>query len=77
MVLNVADNRPKTRYIVAVDDSHNTFQEIVSAISSGLSHGKVKHVFKEDALLNKDISVCAIRLMSKVNHSTCNVLYGA
>lgn len=57
VVLNVADNRPKTRYILAVDDSHNTFQEIVKAISSNLGPGKIENVPKEDALLNREISV--------------------
>ena len=57
MVLNIADNRPKTRYILALDDSQNTLQEMVKAISVGLGPGNVKNVLKEDALLSKEMSV--------------------
>ena len=32
---NVFDSRPKTRYLVAVDDSQNTLEEIVR-VSGGL-----------------------------------------
>lgn len=57
VILNVTDNRPKTRYILALDDSHNTFQEIVKAISLGLGPGRIENVPKEDALLNREITV--------------------
>lgn len=29
MIQNIADSRPKVRYIIAVDDSKNTMEEIV------------------------------------------------
>lgn len=57
MILNITDNQPKTRYILALDDSHNTLQEIIKAISSALGPGKIKNVLKEDALLNRDVTV--------------------
>ncbi len=57
VILNVTDNRPKTRYILALDDSHNTLQEIVKAISVGLGPGRIENVPKEDALLNREVTV--------------------
>ena len=57
IVVNIADSRPKTRYLLAVDDSKNTLEEIVRVISEGLGTGKIQLVSKENALLNKDLSV--------------------
>lgn len=57
VILNIADNRPKTRYILALDESHNTLQEIVKAISLGLGPSRIKEVLQEDALLNKEVTV--------------------
>ena len=56
-MLSLADGRPKVRYVLAVDESHSTLKEIVKAISSHLGTGKIQYISKEDALLNKDISV--------------------
>ena len=60
IVLCLADGRPKVRYVLAVDDSHNALKEIVKAISTHLGTGKIQYISKEDALLNKDISVSSI-----------------
>lgn len=57
VIVNIVDNRPKTRYILALDDSHNVLQEIVKAVSLGLGPGRVKNVSKEDALLNREVTV--------------------
>lgn len=57
MVVNIADGRPKVRFILAVDDSKNTLEEIVKAISQNLGTGKIQHISREDALLNKELSV--------------------
>ena len=47
-----------------MDDSHNTLKEIVKAISTHLGTGKIQYISKEDALLNKDISVsCMVDLL--------------
>ena len=56
-MLNLVDGRPKVRYVLAVDDSQTTLKEIVKAISNNLGTGKIQYTSKEDALLNKDISV--------------------
>ncbi|XP_075265213.1 adenylate kinase 7-like isoform X4 [Convolutriloba macropyga] len=52
---NICDSRPKTRYLLAVDDSQLTLMEIVKAISVALHNGKVRCVSREDALLVKDL----------------------
>ena len=68
--MSLADSRPaKTRYVLAVDDSHNTLEEVVAAISSNLGSGKSRKISKEDALLNRDISVRACNCtMSYIVH---------
>ena len=57
IVLHIADNRPKTKYILATDDSHNTLNEITRTISMELGPGKCKVVPKEEALFNKEVTV--------------------
>lgn len=52
---NVADSRPKVRYIVAVDDSKNTQRDIVKAVSKALSTGKYKSTPETEALLKKEV----------------------
>lgn len=54
---HVIDQKPKARYLIAVDDSKVTLKQITKAISKGLGTGKMKNVLKEDALLNKEITV--------------------
>jgi adenylate kinase len=60
---NIADQKPKARYIVAVDDSKSTLKQITKAISKNLGTGKFKQVPKEDALLNKELSVSRCDLL--------------
>ncbi|GFO41343.1 adenylate kinase 7-like [Plakobranchus ocellatus] len=55
VIQNVADGRPKVRYIIAKDDAQNTLEEIVRTVSQNLGSGKIKHITKEEALLSKDI----------------------
>ncbi|XP_064601852.1 adenylate kinase 7-like [Liolophura sinensis] len=55
VVQNIADSRPKVRYLVAKDDANNTLEEIVKAVSGTLGTGKIKQITKEEALLCKDI----------------------
>ncbi len=57
IILNLADSRPKGRYILALDDSHSTLTELVEAISRHLGTGRTKRVPREEALLYRDISV--------------------
>ncbi|XP_039248453.1 adenylate kinase 7-like isoform X2 [Styela clava] len=55
VIQNVCDGHPKTRYLVAVDDSQNSLEEIVRVVSTKVGPGKVDHISKEDALLIKDL----------------------
>ncbi|XP_062595521.1 adenylate kinase 7-like [Saccostrea cucullata] len=55
VIQNIADSRPKVRYLIAKDDTQTTLEEIVKAISEKLGKGKVKNITKEEALLSKDI----------------------
>jgi hypothetical protein len=45
------------RYLVAVDDSKVKLKQITKAVAKKLGTGKFKQLTKEDALLNKEISV--------------------
>ncbi|XP_071503445.1 adenylate kinase 7-like [Diadema antillarum] len=56
VIQNIADSRPKTRYLVAVDDSQSSLEEIVKCVSQNLGNGKIKYITKEDALLSKSLS---------------------
>ncbi|XP_052391071.1 adenylate kinase 7a [Carassius gibelio] len=56
VVQNIIDHKPKTHYFIAVDDSKNTFEDIVKAIASTLGSGKIENVPKEDAYVTKAIT---------------------
>lgn len=55
VIQNIADSRPKVRYLIAKDESNNKLDEIVKAVSQNLGTGKVKMISQEEALLSKDI----------------------
>ncbi|XP_045187456.1 adenylate kinase 7-like [Mercenaria mercenaria] len=55
VIQNIADSRPKVRYLIAKDDSNNTLEEIVKCVSASLGTDRVKSITKEEALLNKEI----------------------
>ncbi|RDD36619.1 Adenylate kinase 7 [Trichoplax sp. H2] len=55
IILNVMDGNPRVKYIIAVDDSQSTLEEIVRAVSINLGSGKVKNVTKEEAISDKNI----------------------
>uniref|UniRef100_A0A8C1VCN8 Adenylate kinase 7a n=1 Tax=Cyprinus carpio TaxID=7962 RepID=A0A8C1VCN8_CYPCA len=62
VVQNFIDHKPKTHNFIAVDDSKNTFEDIVKvisiplAIASTLGSGKIENVPKEDAYGTKAIT---------------------
>ncbi|XP_065822555.1 adenylate kinase 7 [Labrus bergylta] len=56
VVHNVIEHQPKPYYLLAVDQSHNTMEEIVKTVSTALGPGKIEKMFKE-AFLTKDLSV--------------------
>nr|XP_006632319.1 PREDICTED: adenylate kinase 7 isoform X1 [Lepisosteus oculatus] len=55
VIQNVIDHKPKTHYLLAVDDSKNSLEDIVKTVSSVLGPGKTQRVPKEDAFLNREL----------------------
>eukprot|EP01135_Chromosphaera_perkinsii_P001293 Nk52_evm20s164 gene=Nk52_evmTU20s164 len=55
IVLETADSQPEVRYLLAVDESKNSFEQIVKAISETMGTGKVRLIPKEEALLIKNL----------------------
>ncbi|NWW69953.1 KAD7 kinase, partial [Climacteris rufus] len=53
---NVADHRPDFQYVLAVDTSMNTFEEIVKCISKNVGPGKIEKTSKENAFLSKELT---------------------
>ncbi|KAM6273345.1 adenylate kinase 7 [Porphyrio hochstetteri] len=53
---NVADHRPKFHYILAVDESMHTLQELVKCISKNVGPGKIEKIPKENAFLSKELT---------------------
>ncbi|XP_023993669.1 adenylate kinase 7-like [Salvelinus sp. IW2-2015] len=67
VIQNVIDHKPKIHYFLAVDDSNNTFEDIVKIISFVLGPGKIKKVSKEEAYLtnvltNDDVDYLSVNL---------------
>ncbi|KAL3969275.1 potassium channel subfamily K member 9 [Sarotherodon galilaeus] len=57
VVYSVIEHQPRPYYLLAVDDSNNTMEEIVKKIASILGPGKIQKKPSEDAFLTKDLSV--------------------
>ncbi|KAM6973300.1 adenylate kinase 7 [Aplochiton taeniatus] len=55
IIQNVIDRKPSQNYLVAVDDSKNTLEAIVKAISNALGPGEVQKVPKENLFLTQDL----------------------
>ncbi|MEE6494462.1 hypothetical protein FKM82_017144 [Ascaphus truei] len=56
VVQNIADHRPRTHYLFAVDDAVHTLEEIIMCISTNLGPGKIQKVPKENAFLKKELT---------------------
>ncbi|XP_018411763.1 PREDICTED: adenylate kinase 7 isoform X2 [Nanorana parkeri] len=56
VVQNIVDQRPRTHYLVAVDDAIHTQEEMVKAVGVHLGPGKVQKVSKEAVFLNKELT---------------------
>ncbi|XP_040920554.1 adenylate kinase 7-like [Toxotes jaculatrix] len=50
VIQNIIELRPKSRYILAVDDSKNTLEDIVKMMSETLGPGKINKVPEEEAI---------------------------
>ncbi|NXV16113.1 KAD7 kinase, partial [Cepphus grylle] len=53
---NIADHRPRSRYILAVDASMHTLQELIKCISKNVGPGKIEKIPKENAFLSKELT---------------------
>ena len=56
------------KYILGVDDGHDTLQDITKAISMELGPRKIKSVPLEDAMFHKEITVSCV-------HYICTYIY--
>ncbi|XP_050192743.1 adenylate kinase 7 isoform X2 [Myiozetetes cayanensis] len=53
---NVADHRPEVQYMLAVDTSKHTLEELIKCISKNVGPGKIQKIPKENAFLSKDLT---------------------
>ncbi|NWH31606.1 KAD7 kinase, partial [Chloropsis hardwickii] len=53
---NVAEHRPDSQYVLAVDTSMHTLGELVKCISKNVGPGKIEKVPKENAFLSKELT---------------------
>uniref|UniRef100_H0WQ96 Adenylate kinase 7 n=1 Tax=Otolemur garnettii TaxID=30611 RepID=H0WQ96_OTOGA len=56
VIQNVIDHLPKYNYLVAVDESVQTLEDIVKCISKSTGPGKIQKLPKETASLTKDLT---------------------
>ncbi|OXB78972.1 UNVERIFIED_CONTAM: hypothetical protein H355_004515, partial [Colinus virginianus] len=60
---NVADHRPGFHYILAVDESMHTCQELIKCISKHVGPGKIEKVPKENAFLSKELTQAHVDML--------------
>ncbi|KFQ39472.1 Adenylate kinase 7, partial [Mesitornis unicolor] len=53
---NVAEHKPRSYYILAVDVSTHTLQELIKCISKNVGPGKIEKIPKENAFLSKELT---------------------
>ncbi|XP_065694064.1 adenylate kinase 7 isoform X1 [Patagioenas fasciata] len=53
---NIADHRPRSHYILAVDESMHTLQQLVKCISKNVGPGKIEKIPKANAFLIKELT---------------------
>ncbi|NXA91270.1 KAD7 kinase, partial [Melanocharis versteri] len=53
---NVADRRPHFQYVLAVDTSMHTLEELVKCISKNVGPGKIEKIPKENAFVSKELT---------------------
>ncbi|XP_054231317.1 adenylate kinase 7 isoform X4 [Homo sapiens] len=56
VIQNVIDHVPKPHYLVAVDESVHTLEDIVKCISKNTGPGKIQKIPRENAYLTKDLT---------------------
>ncbi|XP_049452214.1 adenylate kinase 7 isoform X3 [Epinephelus fuscoguttatus] len=60
VIQNVIERQPKPYYLLAVDNSNNTMEDIVKTVASSLGPGKIQKRPFEEAFLTQDLSVMEI-----------------
>uniref|UniRef100_A0A8P4KN51 ATPase AAA-type core domain-containing protein n=1 Tax=Dicentrarchus labrax TaxID=13489 RepID=A0A8P4KN51_DICLA len=50
---NIIEAKPKSKYILAVDDSNNTLEDVVKMISDTLGPGKINNIPEQEAITMK------------------------
>ncbi|NXY56532.1 KAD7 kinase, partial [Callaeas wilsoni] len=60
---NVADHRPDLQYVLAVDTSMHTLEELVKCISKNVGPGKIEKVPKENAFLSKELTQMQVDML--------------
>ncbi|XP_008285255.1 adenylate kinase 7 [Stegastes partitus] len=63
VVQNIIEHQPKPYYLIAVDCSNNTMEQIVKAVASELGSGKIQKKPIDEAFLVQDFSVMEIDSM--------------
>ncbi|XP_041809761.1 adenylate kinase 7 isoform X2 [Chelmon rostratus] len=63
VIQNVIEHQPKPYYLLAVDFSNNTMEDIVKTVASALGPGKIQKKPFEEAFLIQDLSVMEIDSM--------------
>ncbi|KAM5339532.1 adenylate kinase 7 [Glossophaga mutica] len=56
VIQNLIDHMPKSRYLVAVDESVQTLEDLVKCISKNIGPGKTVKVPQENVFLTKDLT---------------------
>ncbi|XP_029808273.1 adenylate kinase 7 isoform X2 [Suricata suricatta] len=56
VIQNIIDHVPKLRYLVTVDESVHTLEDLVKCISKNTGTGKIQRLPKENAFLAKDLT---------------------
>ncbi|XP_024424028.2 adenylate kinase 7 [Desmodus rotundus] len=56
VIQNIIDHVPKAHYVVAVDESVQTLEDLVKCISKNIGSGKIQKIPKENVFLTKELT---------------------
>uniref|UniRef100_A0A8C4DYT2 Uncharacterized protein n=1 Tax=Dicentrarchus labrax TaxID=13489 RepID=A0A8C4DYT2_DICLA len=59
---NIIEAKPKSKYILAVDDSNNTLEDVVKMISDTLGPGKINNIPEQEAITMKELEYLSINV---------------
>ncbi|NXE27443.1 KAD7 kinase, partial [Ardeotis kori] len=60
---NIAEHKPKSYYILAVDASMHTLQELIKCISKNVGPGKIEKIPKENVFLSKELTQMHLEML--------------